>query len=163
MSKRKTLPKGSQGRRISPLFMEKLNQVSVNTKRFYGGEKHGYKHRLVNFLQEIVQAGGEASAIANLGYSWWLYAEVKQQDPVFKRLVDEQTSLMIRRAEELLYCRAMYGYEETVEEGGEIVKRTKKQSDRALLEFLKVHSDKYSKPVDTSSIMPAIEIVKFED
>ena len=161
MTKRKTLPKVVQQGQVSPLLLTQLEQLKKQTKQFFGGERLGYKYRLINFLERIIEFGGEASAVANLRYNWWLYEEIKQQDPTFKKLVDDQYDLMVKKAEEMLYCRAMYGYEETTEECDQVIKKTKKPSDRALLEFLKAHSDKYSKPADTGNIMPEIEILKF--
>ncbi len=146
---------------ISPLFMQKLDNLQPDTKKFFGGEKHGYKKSFLEFLDAVIQTGGEASAIARGKYNWWLYEEIKQHDPFFQEILLNQNTLMVRRAEEMLCYRAIHGYEEIVEESGVIVKRTTKISDRALLEFLKVHSDSYQKHVNISTDPGNVEIANF--
>jgi hypothetical protein len=55
----------------------------------------------------------------------------------------------------------MNGFEEIVEERGEIVKKSRKFNDRALLDYLKANHPKYRKDAAEDDA-PTIEIRRFE-
>ena len=57
--------------------------------------------------------------------------------------------------------RSMNGFEEVVEERGEIVKKSRKFNDKALLDYLKANHPKYNKD-ESEDQMPMIEIKRFE-
>jgi len=71
------------------------------------------------------------------------------------------SSLVMRKAEQILCNRAMNGCEEIVEENGEVVKKTRKFNDRALLDYLKATHPKYRDAVSEEKSFPAIQIRRF--
>jgi len=163
MIKRNDLPRATKnGGGLNILFLKRIEDINDNTRHFFGG-RFGYKQRLNDFLNAIVERGGEAGAIKGLGYNWWLYKDIKANDKVFSLLVDDQRNLITTMAEEMLYQRAMHGYEETVEENGVIVRRVRKVSERGLLEFLKTNSSQYSKAIESEDKTPPVKILNFDE
>jgi hypothetical protein len=112
------------------------------------------------FLNEIVKQGGEMLAADALAYEWLDIKRLLKVDTTLKNLVEEQKASIAQKAEELLCSRAMFGFEEAVEEHGEIVKKNRKFNDKILLEYVRANNPKYRKGTPEDE-MPAIEIKRF--
>lgn len=156
MEKKANQVKYGDNKPIRRLTYPRIDDVSPKTLDFFGT-----KRNVVTFLSEIVKQGGEMLAAEALGYDWWDVDGLLEADPAFRNLVDHQRLLIGRKAEEILCNRAMHGFEEVVEERGEIVKKSRKFNDRALLDYLKANNPKYKKDAPEDS-MPDIEIRRFE-
>ena len=134
----------------------KIDEISSQTIKFFGGKKE-----LISFLNEIVKQGGKMLAAEALGYEWWHLNALLKKDPALQDLVDCQNMFVIEKADEILCNRSMNGFEEVVEERGEIVKKSRKFNDKALLDYLKANHPKYNKD-ESEDQMPMIEIKRFE-
>ena len=95
-----------------------------------------------------------------LGYEWLDINGLLKADDALRNLVEEQNLFIAKKAEELLCSRSMHGFEEIVEERGEIVKKSRKFNDKILLEYVKANNPKYRKET-VEDEMPAIEIKRF--
>ncbi len=133
-----------------------IDDVSAATIKFFGGKKE-----LITFFNEIVKQGGDMLAVETLGYEWWPVHALLEKDAAFRDLVDRQNFFIARKAGQILCNRSMNGVEEVVEEHGEIIKRSRKFNDRALLDYLKANHPKYKKDAPEDDA-PAIEIKRFE-
>jgi len=133
-----------------------IDKVSAATLKFSGGKKE-----LIAFFNEIVKQGGDMLAAEALGHEWWPVNQILERDPVFRDLVERQKTLVMRKADQILCNRAMNGCEEIVEENGEVVKKTRKFNDRALLDYLKATHPKYREKALDEDVFPAIEIRRF--
>ena len=134
----------------------KIDEISSQTIKFFGGKKE-----LISFLNEIVKQGGKMLAAEALGYEWWHLNALLKKDPALQDLVDCQNMFVMEKADEILCNRSMNGFEEVVEEHGEIVKKIRKFNDKALLDYLKANHPKYKKDASEDQ-MPMVVIKRFE-
>jgi len=134
----------------------KIDEVSPGVIKFFGGKKE-----LIAFLNAIVKQGGEMLAAEALGHEWWDVDAFLENDPALRNLVERQKLFIAKKADEILCNRSMNGFEEVVEEHGEIVKKSRKFNDRALLEYLKANHPKYRKDA-ADEAMPLVEVKRFE-
>lgn len=140
---------------IRRLSYPRIDDIAPRTLNFFGT-----KRNVIIFLSEILKQGGEMLAAEALGYDWWDIDELLEADAALVNLVDRQRLLIGRKAEEILCNRAMNGFEEVVEERGEIVKKSRKFNDKTLMEYVKANNPKYQKEQPDDE-MPAIEIKRF--
>jgi len=133
-----------------------IDAVSAQTVEFFGN-----KRNVVVFLNEIVKQGGEMLAADALEYEWLDIKGLLGTDAAFRKLVEEQKVSIAQKAEEFLCNRSMLGFEEIVEEHGEVVKKSRKFNDKILLDYVKANNPKYRKEAADNEI-PAIEIRRFE-
>ena len=133
-----------------------IDAITPQTLDFFGN-----KRNIVIFLNEIVKQGGEMLAADALGYEWLDINGLLKADDALRNLVEEQNLFIAKKAEELLCSRSMHGFEEIVEERGEIVKKSRKFNDKILLDYVKANNPKYRKDA-LEDEMPTIEIKRFE-
>jgi hypothetical protein len=143
-------------KKIKRLTYPYVDGVTPQTLDFFGN-----KRNIVVFLNEIVKQGGDMLAADLLGYEWLDVSELLKADGILRNLVEQQHILIARKAEQLLCNRSMNGFEEAIEEHGEIVKKSRKFNDKILLDYVKAHNPKYRKD-GTEDEMPTIEIKRFE-
>ena len=133
-----------------------LAGVSRQTASFFGNRRN-----IAAFLAEIVKQGGDMLAAEALGYGWPDVNRLYRTDDALRALMDEQAVSVARKAEQLLCNRAMHGFEEIVEEHGEVVKKSRKFNDKILLDYVKANNPKYRKDAGEDG-MPTVEIRRFE-
>ena len=143
-------------KKVKRLTYPYVDGVAPQTLDFFGN-----KRNIVVFLNEIVKQGGDMLAADLLGYEWLDINELLKADAALCSLVEQQHLFIARKAEELLCSRSMHGFEEVVEERGEIVKKSRKFNDKILLEYVRANNPKYRKDAPEDE-MPAIEIKRFE-
>ena len=143
-------------KKIRRITYPHIDAITSQTLDFFGN-----KRNIVIFLNEIVKQGGEMLAADTLGYEWLDIKGLVKADAALRNLVEEQKMSIAQKAEELLCNRSMHGFEEVVEEHGEIVKKSRKFNDKILLEYVKANNPKYRKDA-LEDEMPAIEIKRFE-
>ena len=142
-------------KKVRRLTYPHIDAIKPQTLDFFGN-----KRNIVIFLNEIVKQGGEMLAADALGYEWLDINGLLKADDALRNLVEEQNLFIAKKAEELLCSRSMHGFEEIVEERGEIVKKSRKFNDKILLEYVKANNPKYRKET-VEDEMPAIEIKRF--
>ena len=143
-------------KKVKRLTYPYVDGVASQTLDFFGN-----KRNIVVFLNEIVKQGGDMLAADALGYEWLDISELLKADAALCSLVEQQHLFIARKAEQLLCNRSMNGFEEVVEEHGEIVKKNRKFNDKILMDYVKAHNPKYRKDVPEDE-MPTIEIKRFE-
>ena len=142
-------------KKVKRLTYSYLDGVTPQTLDFFGN-----KRNIVVFLNEIVKQGGDMLAADTLGYEWLDISELLKADAILRNLFEEQNALIVRKAEQLLCNRSMHGFEEAIEEHGEVVKKNRKFNDKILLDYVKANNPKYRKDAIEDE-MPPIEIKRF--
>ncbi len=143
-------------KKVRRLTYPHIDAIVPQTLDFFGN-----KRNIVIFLNEIVRQGGEMLAADALGYEWLDINGLLKADDALRNLVEEQNLFIAKKAEELLCSRSMHGFEEVVEERGEIVKKSRKFNDKILLEYVRANNPKYQKGTPEDE-MPIFEIKRFE-
>lgn len=127
---------------------------SLKTRQYFIEQQISTKE----FLNEVCKNANFDCVVDQYQLDQVSMHELLAEDEAFKNSIDAAENIAKNIALSQLYKRGVHGYVDIKEDGeGNVIERTRKQSDRCLLEYIKATVNKprhYSK--EESSITPPI-------